>query len=248
MRHGIRTASGWNDENGLLFKCAHCQTFELVFFWLKNDVWNECEKTHGDSLGKICLPCFEKFIRRTVTLEDLSIRSYLNTAGKTNGRLVAQETVRGTVIGACLEIGLPIPNGWTTPFAPPHTDSPLIGRYLVKRTADPNSVVQKLVAESNEHFPVEPTQADLDWLKALGRWFVDAEAPGWSLAQLRALARTMADSPAKKTEIASKLINGRKTKHAIFNVSASRVPPGSTMIHDGIVDGVLAAIAKRAAR
>jgi hypothetical protein len=104
--------------------------------------------------GHLCLNCVANAIGRPLTLYDLEIANYLQTARNMTGVPgFIQQYARATVIGAFNCTSTPIPTGWSQPTTPPHTEALGIGEQLAQQTRNPQAVLPALAAEVDRCFP-----------------------------------------------------------------------------------------------
>jgi hypothetical protein len=134
--------------NGPKASCGH----EIELYWIKDEVWQQIPGARGAPEGSMtqCLDCGQKLLGRPFTLTDLAIGSYRRM--KNMPHKFQREYARGTLCGACLGAGYPLPEGWNLPTERPHSDGIGIGRKLAEQTPHANSVIPSLIAEWRSAF------------------------------------------------------------------------------------------------
>jgi len=121
-----------------------------VLYWIGDAVWEQLQPAAQCNGGHVCVACAEKYLERSLTLEDLAIEKYIFTAANETGstrRVI--HCVVDTVLGAANEAGVSAPSHWCYMWSEYHE----LGKKLASQTANPAQVVQRLIDETQLHFP-----------------------------------------------------------------------------------------------
>jgi len=138
-----------NKPAGPTCKCGE----STPLYWLHDSVWQEVTGS-GDCCGLACIECATKCIGRPLTLNDMSIQKYKLSTQHNDTEFIAQY-VRCTIAGAMMHYNcLPAPDGWQIRTDSLFGDAITIGQHLASNTPGGESVVDELIASSNEVFPV----------------------------------------------------------------------------------------------
>lgn len=132
--------------------CGHRPPFTChhpPFYWLHDEVWK-------DVGGIRCPPCAEAALGRPLTLRDLSVRKFQETAEGPGGVKFVWIYVRAIVIGAIMgsPLRVPKPMGWPLGVKGTVAEEGLcVGEYLGRQTPDLAELLPTLIAEVNAEFP-----------------------------------------------------------------------------------------------
>jgi hypothetical protein len=92
-------------------QCCVCNE-KCVLYYLKNEVWAQVKPVATCCGGHVCVGCAENYLRRPLTLHDLSIENYLWTANRPGLYDQVMHCVVDTVMGAACQAGVPFPEKW----------------------------------------------------------------------------------------------------------------------------------------
>ena len=241
----MATGAAYVEEDGRQITCSQCGTRKWGYYWIHDVLWLEAEQKAGKKLGNTCPICIERILGRFVTLHDLDIRHYLRS-NKHMIRFALQETVRATIVGACQEVAIVVPEGWVEPIAQLITEMQELGRHLARHTTDPMAVVAKLISEANEEFPVDVAQHELQGLRYRGELSGTAAGLGIPLGQLTAIADGIERIDGPNTKLARGFVEGIVACDTYIGwISVMHSGPPADVFRDGIKAGILAAAQKR---
>jgi hypothetical protein len=130
-------------------QCCVCSE-NCVLYWLKDDVWKQLQPAATCCGGHVCVRCAEEYLKRSLTLDDLSIENYLRTAnnGRGNSRSIIHCVV-DTVMGAANQAGVSIPFQWCYMWEQYHD----LGKKLASQTPNAAQVVAGLIEKTMRYFP-----------------------------------------------------------------------------------------------
>ena len=147
-----------NQQGEVKEPCKICKKTSRML-WLKQDTWNQISETHGDVKGgQVCFKCLNARSPHNLTLHDLDLQRYLETARHpkhTPGQI--RKYVQILVIGACEELDVPWPEHFFN-FEDPILKG--MAKQMAKNTTvGAKEVIQVLIKQADE-FPYDLRQTD----------------------------------------------------------------------------------------
>jgi len=135
--------------------CKLCQK-DSRMFWLRQDVWNAIETANPNVRGgQVCLACAERFAGRNLTLHDLDIQGFRNSAKHEKHKPgQVRQFIQVMISGACHQLGVPLPEGF---FTAPDPVLKGIGAKLAAQTPQPHEILSSLIKEAQD-FPFDLRQ------------------------------------------------------------------------------------------